>query len=168
MAVVVALLIGAGALALLFWNRSSVPVSEDTAAIVLQSSSQAVPPIQSVVQTRPTPGTTAPVPSGMVAAPVGEKAEDLHQHDQETPKPSPEVVSAIREMKKPSSDEGRVINHADGTREVSLGNRFMSVPVATVGKDGKVHVDYHGEKYATEPKTETQQPESKNKETQAP
>lgn len=63
-------------------------------------------------------------------------------------KPSPAVIQAIREARKPVPGEGEVITNSDGSKKVNLGNRYMSAPVATIGKDGKVHVDYHGEKYA--------------------
>lgn len=58
---------------------------------------------------------------------------------------SPAVVHAIQAIRQPAEGEGQVTVHPDGSKELKLGNRYRSVPVATVGKDGKVHVDYHGE-----------------------
>ncbi len=80
--------------------------------------------------------------------------------DSETPdsnKPSPEIVNAIREIKKPAPDEGKVTTLPDGSQTLNLGNRYLSVPVATRGKDGKLHVDYHGERYARDNEKTIQQ-----------
>jgi len=151
-----------------FSERSELIVSAPVSVEAGSAPAQGGQPVQPVVQAVPAQGGSAPAMDGSVVVPAGE--ENLHGHDQGIPKPSPEVVDAIREMKKPSADEGRVISHADGTREVNLGNRFISVPVATVGKDGKVHVDYHGEKYAADPTInfQSQKPKKENEEIKSP
>lgn len=96
-------------------------------------------------------------------APVVGAVVNEHHHDDAGEKPSQETIDAIREIRKPVEGEGQVIQHADGAYEMKLGNRYQSVPVATVGKDGKVHVDYHGEKYVpVETKSDELNTEKKN------
>jgi hypothetical protein len=82
----------------------------------------------------------------------------VHEHDNPAAAAaplSPEVVEAIREIRKPEPGDGQVIEHSDGSAEMKAGNRFRSVPVATIGKDGKVQVDYHGEARVPDEKAST-------------
>jgi len=53
-------------------------------------------------------------------------------------------------MRKPAPGDGEQIKHADGSVEMKLGNRYSSIPVATIGPDGKVIIDYHGESHVPE------------------
>lgn len=85
--------------------------------------------------------------------------------DEKAVTPSAETINAVREIRKPADGEGQVTKHPDGSASVNLGNRYLSVPVATVGKDGKVNVEYHGEKYV---QPEAQQPEVQQSEVQQP
>lgn len=84
---------------------------------------------------------------------VVQVGHEQHDHSRDAARPSPESIQAIRELKKPAEGEGQVTEHPDGSASIKLGNRYRSVPVATIGEDGKVHVDYHGEKYLQEQTT---------------
>lgn len=97
---------------------------------------------QPAADAAPVPAEPALAPAVVPAAPV---ADDGHGHDDEPGQLAPETIEAIREIRKPAEGDGEVIEHPDGTKEMKLGNRFRSVPVATVGPDGKVRVNYHGE-----------------------
>ena len=171
----VAVLLAVG-LAVAWFNRQSVPAP---AALPAAAAPEPLP--SGAVSNAPQPATAQAAPATavqvspdegeatpeFVTEPVTEPAaEDLHDHGEQDTKPSQATIDAIREIRKPAPNEGQVITHPDGTVEANLGNRFRSVPVATIGKDGKVHVDYHGEKYleesvpqnAEEQKTGEQQP----------
>jgi len=90
--------------------------------------------------------------------------DDKEAHS--TVKPSPEIIEAIKELRKPAAGDDEEIHHADGSVEIKLGNRFSSVPIATTGSDGKVHIDYHGEALVPEPSTPTpSQPAAPQKDT---
>lgn len=80
--------------------------------------------------------------------------EQQHNHGGNAVKPSPETIQAIHELKETAEGEDQVTEHPDGSASIKLGNRFRSVPVATIDEDGQVHVDYHGEKYLQEQTTE--------------
>jgi hypothetical protein len=120
----------------------------------------AVPDVSSVTPTNPEqPGAVqsstddGEATPEFVAEPVSEAAVDEHKHehgDKDAVKPSAEIIQAIRDIKKPAEGEGQVTEYPDGSVGINLGNRYHSVPVATIGKDGKLHVDYHGEKYLQE------------------
>jgi hypothetical protein len=171
----VAVLLAVG-LAVAWFNRQSVP-----APVAVPAAAAPEPLPSGAVSNAPQPATAQAAPAAAVQAspdegeatpefvtePVTEPAADgLHDHGEQDTKPSQATIDAIREIRKPAPNEGQVITHPDGTVEANLGNRFRSVPVATIGKDGKVHVDYHGEKYleesvpqnAEEQKTGEQQP----------
>jgi hypothetical protein len=183
------LLIAAAVLGLLAW-RFLLPESE--LAAVPKSAQTALPQPAvitaqtSATQTSATQNSTVAVPVTPVVAPVTEpvvaavaesateSAEDLHDHDAQNqdepmPPPSPEIINAIRDMKKPTPNEGQMIQNPDGSVKVNLGNRFQSVPIATIGKDGKVHVDYHGEKYVQDNQAvENSKPEQQKQEAATP
>ncbi|MEZ5493738.1 MAG: hypothetical protein R3E61_03890 [Pseudomonadales bacterium] len=153
--------IAVGALAvaaLAAWWRLSPPVQESLqaapSAVPLPSNSapataEAASTPQSAAETK-----TATTPSSEAAmqrpedAIVAEPDDNSTEADQA--KPSPEVIAGIRELKKPTADEGEVTINPDGSQKISLGNRYKSVPVATRDKDGKVRVNYHGEGYIEE------------------
>lgn len=164
------LLTSVAVLGLIFW-RFVLPESEPVALLV--STQPASPqPVVTAQNSAAVAPVVAPV-TEPVAAPVAESAtesaEDSHghdeqNHDEQMEPPSPAIVDAIREMKKPTPDEGQMIQNPDGSMKLKLGNRLQSVPVATIGKDGKVHVDYHGEKYLQDDK----KPEEQKQETPTP
>ncbi len=151
------LLTSAAVFGLIVW-RFVLPESEPVAPPV--STQPASPqPVVTTAQASAVQNSAAVAPvvapvTEPVAAPVAESAkepaEDLHDHDEQMEPPSQATIDAIREMKKPTPDEGKMTENPDGSVKVDLGNRFKSVPIATIGKDGKVHVDYHGEKYLQE------------------
>ncbi|HSC76166.1 MAG TPA: hypothetical protein VLB90_08025 [Pseudomonadales bacterium] len=180
-AVIAAMLLLAGILAGLLLKRSDSAPDE---AAVVEPQSQ---PAQTMPQPVPAQQTSPPgvdsVPGSpdageetpeFVTEPVTEPDEE--SHDEQAVAPSAETINAIREMRKPVEGEGQVIQHADGSSEMKLGNRYQSVAVATIGKDGKVHVEYHGEKYVqdnpvSEQGQQNKEPpnkETQNKETQKP
>lgn len=103
---------------------------------------------------------TQPV-DAIVAEPEAEVMPQEPHHEAQ-PQPSPAVVKAIAEAKRPAPGEGAVTTYPDGSQSINLGNRYLSAPVATVGKDGKVHVDYHGEKYVQEKPATKQDADIKN------
>lgn len=162
----VAVLLAVG-LAVAWFNRQSVP-----APVAVPAAAAPEPLPSGALSNAPQPATAQAAPVAAVQAspdegeatpefvtePVTEPAaEDLHDHGEQDTKPSQATIDAIREIRKPAPNEGQVVENPDGSAKVELGNRFMSVPVATIGKDGKVQVDYHGEKYAPEvQKTEEQ------------
>lgn len=76
---------------------------------------------------------------------LAKDSEHAQAEDGRAGKLSPAAIEAIREMRQPAPGEGQVIEHPDGTLEMSLDRRYRAVPVATLGEDGSVHVDYHGE-----------------------
>jgi hypothetical protein len=162
------LLIGAAAIGLAVW-RFAAP--ESAQAIlphpVVSGMAQINANPNSAAVGAPAAPVVAPV-TDPVAAPVAESvkesAEDLHDHDEQAEPPSQATIDAIREMKKPMPNEGQVTQNPDGSVKINLGNRFQSVPIATIGKDGKVHVDYHGEKYLQDDK----KPEEQKQETPTP
>jgi len=130
---------------------------EPAVAIGLASSSQTHSEQANVTPASPQPmaaasSTSEPVIVHPEDAIVPEPDNDSGD-DATVEKPSPQMIEAIREMKKPTSDEGKVTINPDGSQKLSLGNRYMSVPVATRGKDGTVHVNYHGERYAKDKTT---------------
>ena len=168
------LLIGAAVIGLMAWRFITPEFPQVTQT--LPHAAQA-----NTVQTNTNTAQVSTVQSSLVAAPAAapatepavaalaesgkEAGEDLHDHDEQIEPPSQATIDAIREMKKPTADEGQTIQYPDGSTEIKLGNRFQSVPVATVGKDGKVHVDYHGEKYLQdEKKVEEKKPEQQKSE----
>ena len=147
--VFVILLIGVAVIGLIAWRFAVPESSAPQDGALLQ-------PVVTTAQTGAAQNSAAVAPvvapvTEPVAAPVAESAkesaEDLHDHDEQTEPPSQATIDAIREIKKPTPDEGQVIQNPDGSMKLKLGNRLQSVPIATIGKDGKVHVDYHGEKY---------------------
>ena len=100
-----------------------------------------VEPVDEPVDDESVPvGSTPPVTDGA-----------HHPGQSDMPPPAPETVEAIRKLREPTPTQGQVTTLPDGSKKLDLGNSAMSVPVATVGKDGKVHVDYHGEKYISPP-----------------
>ena len=155
------LLTSVAVLGLIFW-RFVLPESEPVALPVSTQPASPQPVVTAQTSAAQNSAAAAPVVAPVtepVAAPVAESAtesaEDSHghdeqNHDEQMEPPSPAIVDAIREMKKPTPDEGQMIQNPDGSMKLKLGNRLQSVPVATIGKDGKVHVDYHGEKYLQE------------------
>jgi hypothetical protein len=106
-------------------------------------------------------GKTATVQSSPDAKKTNPLQDDDAPHS--TVKLPPEIIKAIEELRKPAPGDGEEIHHADGSVEIKLGNRYSSVPIATTGTDGKVHVDYHGEAYVTDPSTQTSPPSTEPK-----
>ncbi len=162
------LLLGAAVIGLAVW-RFATPESEQATLPqpVVSGAAQTSASPNNVAVGAPVAPVVAPV-TDPVAAPVAESAqesaEDLHDHDEQMEPPSQATIDAIREIKKPTPDEGQVTQNPDGSVKINLGNRFQSVPIATIGKDGKVHVDYHGEKYLQDDK----KPEEQKQETPTP
>lgn len=169
------LLLGAAVIGLAVW-RFATPESEQATLpqpVVSGAAQTSVSP-NNVAVGAPVAPVVAPV-TDPVATPVAESVEDSHDHDEQAVEPSQETINAIREIKKPTPDVGQVIQNPDGSVKAKIGNRFQSVPIATIGKDGKVHVDYHGEKYIqdnqpvenSKPK-ENPKPEEQKQEAPAP
>lgn len=173
--IVAVILVLAGAAIVWLFRPSATPSAP--AAVPQARSLEPATPQPPVGQVRPVqanPGQPTAVQGGaddseatpeFVTEPVTEPAAD-----EQAVTPSAETIQAIRDIKKPVEGEGQVTEYPDGSTKVNLGNRYQSVPVATVGKDGKVHVDYHGEKYL-QPEVqqpEVQQPEVKKTETHQP
>lgn len=136
---------------------AGVPAKKAVAAVtpVTAQPAKAAVPVAPASSSSPPPAVLpstdgAPATAPVVAEPEQQQAQPAedgeHSHeDGQAPKLSPAVIEAIREIRKPAPGEGQVIEHPDGTLEMNLGHRYRSVPVATVDKDGKLHVDYHGE-----------------------
>jgi hypothetical protein len=116
-------------------NSASTMVSAQTQNAAVVSAAPVIPPV-------PPESARVHPEDALVSEPYDEK-------------PSSKVIEAVREIKKTTPDEGTVTINPDGSEKLSLGNRYISVPVATVGKDGKVHVDYHGEKYGQKQEAKT-------------
>lgn len=131
-------------------HQASNSVSASSANSV-QSSASATPAAAETSSEASSDAAMVRPEDAIVAEPVDNSVDDNHAVT-DAAKPSPEVLAGIREMKKPTADEGKVTVHADGSQSASLGNRYKSVPVATRDKDGKLHVNYHGEEYIQEEK----------------
>lgn len=152
------------------WVSRPLSTAPSDSTVVPQARSIAPTPSRSPVAqadpARPDPAQADPnSPDGeetpeFVTEPVTEPSAD-----EQAVRPSAETINAVREIRKPAEGEGQVTEYPDGSASVNLGNRYQSVPVATVGKDGKVNVEYHGEKYL---QPEVQQPEVKKTETHQP
>lgn len=148
----------AAAVAAVAWFRSAKPAA-DVAAGQPAASVAPAPPMAPFEPSEPVPEPVpveAAQPAAAAAPESGEPstapatapaaaADDGHGHDEEPGQLAPETIEAIREIRKPAPGEGEVTDMPDGSKRLNLGNRYMSVPVATVGPDGKVRVNYHGE-----------------------
>ncbi|HNN86498.1 MAG TPA: hypothetical protein PKK14_03180 [Pseudomonadales bacterium] len=149
--IAVVLLALAGALGLVRWWHAEQRVSEPVSPVAAQPpSSESSNTVVSTVQQATVPSSA---PESVLARPedaIVSEPDDESSDEAAVEKPSPKVIAVIREIKKPTPDEGKVTSNPDGSYKMSLGNRYMSVPVATRGQDGKVHVNYHGEKFTEE------------------
>jgi hypothetical protein len=176
LAVIVVVILAGSVVCWLFWPVSPASVEP---VVTLQPApslpAAAQPPVAQISPAN----EVSPVQSGsaeaeatpeLVTEPVTESAADEHGHDRDSQAvaPSAETINAIREIRKPVAGEGQVTQLPDGSSRLNLGNSARSVPVATIGKDGKVHVEYHGEKYLQEPDAEVKKTEVQKQETQQP
>lgn len=151
--IAVVLLALGGAAGLVRWWQAEQRAPELASPVAVQPSSSERGNMADSTAQQAT--ASAPAPEPALARPedaIVSEPDDESSDETAAEKPSPKVIAAIREIKKPTADEGKVTSMPDGSKKLSLGNRYMSVPVATRGKDGKVHVDYHGEHYAQDEK----------------
>lgn len=124
---------------------SVVPLPANSAPATAETVSTPQSAAETKTETTPPNETAIQRPEDAIVAEPDDNSTEADQA-----KPSPEVITGIRELKKPTADEGEVTTNPDGSQKISLGNRYQSVPVATRDKDGKVRVNYHGEGYIEE------------------
>ncbi|HNE26715.1 MAG TPA: hypothetical protein PLH12_06215 [Pseudomonadales bacterium] len=153
--IAVVLLALAGALGLVRWWHAEQRVSEPVSPVAAQppsseSSNTVVSTVQQATVPSSAPESVLARPEDAIVSEPDDESSDESSDEAAVEKPSPKVIAVIREIKKPTPDEGKVTSNPDGSYKMSLGNRYMSVPVATRGQDGKVHVNYHGEKFTEE------------------
>ena len=146
--IAVALLAGCAALAVVWLRQSERSAVPAISPSVTETATHSVTPDTAAAMVHPE--DVIVVEPDDAEASNDENNDGEKDHDRSAIRPSQKVIDAIREAKKPTPDEGQVTVNPDGSEKLSLGNRYMSAPVATVDKDGKVHVDYHGEKYTEE------------------